>query len=115
MAYRWNRSNANTCAISGVAIGGSAGSRNRGPRPLGPPTVVIIYFIYKTQNIRIQKKSKSARWLFKDAQCLLVAFIFLFNKIVAHSSDEKSFVIWLRPLSTSRPIQITSPDDQCSI
>jgi len=28
--------------VSDVAIGGSAGSRNRGPRPLGAPTVSLV-------------------------------------------------------------------------
>src|SRR6218665_2301431 len=48
---------------SGVEIGGSAGSRNRGPRPLGAPDCGHNLFYLQDAKIRIQKKPKSAHSL----------------------------------------------------
>src|SRR6218665_1274920 len=67
---------ADTSIVSGVVIRGSAGSRNRGPRPLGAPTVVIIYFICKTQNNQDSEETEIRSLAFSKSLGLLTAFIF---------------------------------------
>src|SRR6218665_1514615 len=63
-------------SVAYVAIGGSAGSRNRGPRLLGAPTVVIIYFICKTQNNQDSEETEIRSLAFSKTLGLLTAFIF---------------------------------------
>src|SRR6218665_1858633 len=61
-----------------------------GPRPLGAPTGVIIYFICKTlKKIRTQKKPKSAHWLSHLLLAYLLHSYFLFPKTLTDSSDEE--------------------------
>src|SRR6218665_3921260 len=49
---------------SGVAIGGSAGSTNRGPRPLGAPDRGHnLFSLQDAKNQDSEKKLKSAHWL----------------------------------------------------
>src|SRR6218665_2375524 len=92
---------------SGVAIGSSAGSRNRGPRPLGAPDRGHdLFSLQDAKNQDSEKKPKSAQ----RRPCLLTAFIFLFPNTLTDSSDEELCnKLWLRSLATNRPIQMTSP------
>src|SRR6218665_2963577 len=91
---------------SGVAIGGSAGSRNRGPRPLGAPD--------RGNNLFYLQEAKSQD-LEETEICLLAfskmerAYCIQFSKTLTDSSDEELCnKLWLRSLATSRSIQMRS-------
>ena len=92
--------------VSGVAIGGSAGSRNRAPTVTGPDRGHNnIYSNYKTQNTGFRRNRNPRELLtgsFKDPCLLLSDFCFL-----KHSQTHPTKRLWFQPLSTS--MQTTSP------
>ena len=75
--------------VSGVAIGGSAGSRNRGPRPLGAPDHGHnLFYLQDARKPGFRKNRNQLIGFLKDAPSdYLVHSYFLFPKILTDSSD----------------------------
>jgi len=74
-----------------VAIGGSVGSRNRGPRPLGAPNRGHNLFYLQDAKTGFRRNRNPRAWLigFFKEPCLLTVFRFLFPKTLTDSSDEE--------------------------
>jgi len=81
------------CAVAYVAIGGSAGSRNRGSRPLGAPDRGHnLFYLQDSRKPGFRRNRNPLIGFLKDApsaHLYIVHSYFLFPKTLSDSSDEE--------------------------